>query len=118
LQNLRATHYVLAVSAAAFVFCLFIALELPVEGTPAKSLPIAGALCGFAAAAFSYVWPRSPWVWGTVLSGGFWAFLLVVFGAFLMNGQLELWPLVDALVIVTIAWTGAAAGRMLAQRPR
>lgn len=116
LQNLRAVHYVLALTAAAGLFCLFVAIVYPVEGTPSKSLPLAGVLSGAVAAAFAYAWPKPPWVWAALVSAGFWGFLLAVFVTFLVNGSVELWPVVDALVIVGLA-TGVAACARLLPRP-
>lgn len=115
LQKLSGAQYAAAAAAAALLFCVFVAVERA-AGTPANSLAIAAVLTGAAAAVFAYLWPQSAWLWGTLLSACFTAFLLVVFGAFLWNGQIELWPLADAALIAAVACTAAAGARRLRLR--
>lgn len=116
LQNLRVTHYVLAVVTAAFLFCVFIAVEVPGASSPGRSVSIAAVSTAAVAALFAWVWPRRAWVWGALVSCGFTGFLVVVFGAFLWNGQIDAWPLVDALAIAAAAcMTAIAVGHFRAR---
>jgi hypothetical protein len=115
-QKLRGSHYTAGAAAAVVLFCIFVAVELPAAGTPAKNLAVACLLTGAAAAVFGYVWPQPAWIWGALLSTGFTAFLLVVFGVFLWNGQIEVWPLADAALIAAVACAAAAGARRLRAR--
>lgn len=117
LIDAKGLRYWLALLAACGVFLLFAALQWRANITPTRSLVLACVITAATAAAFAAVWPSRPWRWGVLLSSVFWLYLLCVFGAFALQGDFAWWPLIDGVIIVSIACAGAAAGKAFSPRP-
>ena len=67
---------------------------------------------------FAFVWPGGSWRWGIWVSSGFWLFFGFVFISFMIKGEFEAPPLIEAIVVAVLGSMGGLFGRRLFERTR
>ena len=77
---------------------------------------VAATCCGMGAVLFAYYTPGGSWRWGLSISSACWLFLGLTFIFFWTQGIFNWWPLIDALIVATVACAGGNFGRRMANR--
>ncbi|MBN1237440.1 MAG: hypothetical protein JXB36_03010, partial [Gammaproteobacteria bacterium] len=113
IEKNNALTRLLALLTAAALFLVFVAFSYSAPASPVGNVALASALTAAAAAAFAFLWPAASWRWGLWLGSAFGLYLVAAFAAFAVGGNLEWWPLLEALTICAAGCAAAAAGGAL-----
>jgi hypothetical protein len=110
--------YAVVAGAAFLALVLFFLTLLKFEVRDSKPVLLASGISGILSVIFAYVWPGESWRWGVWASSGYWMFFGFVFISFILKGEFEAPPLVEAIVVIAFGCMGGILGRWFSNRVR
>ena len=110
--------YAVVLGTAFLALGLFFLTLLRFEIRGSYPVLLASGVCYVLTALFAFVWPGGSWRWGIWVSSGFWLFFGFVFISFMIKGEFEAPPLIEAILVAVFGCMGGILGRRLFDRSR